>query len=202
MKRLTRLEGFPFYKGKTPCVCMYGEDNIITFAYQQDGEYFADTMASENLPLNNDEVFKEFSLYAKIVSVQDSIIAFDGEQRKRDVFGSVLRVYRYSLIDNMHRSVTLMTNRNDGVSIKMLQSDLEFIFPTIQRQGRNKKIPINVGSVVIAIKDSVDGLFKKGEIFDVVKLKPHEMMQALNLLHLSDGNKEVITYSKYFKIFK
>lgn len=203
MKNSTRLIGYPFYKDdKIPCVCMHVKDDLLTYVYQDGKDYYIDTINSEELPLSRTDVFVDFNLHAKVISVKRSIDIFGGAQRKNDVKESVLEVVNYEIIDSAHTAVTLLTGRLDGVSVKMIHSDIEFIFPTIQKKRRNKKEFIDKGSVVIAIRDSSDGMFKRGDIFDVLKNEKHEIMSPLNLLHLSNGKKEVITYSKYFKTFK
>lgn len=201
MKKFVELIGYPFYDANGyPSVYMSMKEGLVTFVYKEDNEYFTSLISHNNLPERNAEVFSEFLLYAKIISIGNSIAYFEGAQRRRDILGSVLRVINYERLDNSNISLSLQTDRRDGTVIKMLTSDVSFIFPTIQNRKRNLKKIIKVGDIIIAVKDSPDKMFKKDDKFDVVKLQPHEMMPSLNLLHLSNKEKNVVTYSKYFKI--
>lgn len=147
----------------------------------------------------NPGLFNLLELYAKIVSMEKSIVMFGMRQRMEDFDGAILRVVNYTpgrKIDD--DNYILQTGRGDGATLSFVRSDLEFIYPTIfsYEKDVDKIVP---NEKVVAIKTDECKIFSKGDIFVVKEVLPAEAAFGETTLVLKKDSGEFIAYAKYFK---
>ena len=181
------LIGAPFVlkKEKSYYAIYLGEKNgKHKVIYSNKGELVLDYVDLKSISINK-RAFSEINIYAKIVSIENSINVFGQTQRKRDVDGSVLRVvdFYYTQDDRKRASVTLLTGREDQVTLAFLLSDIKILTPRIKKINANF---LKVGNDVIARIDDKCNLFKKGYISKIIDIIEDKESPKLSLLHLED----------------
>ena len=179
------------------------ERNSFSGYFFKNGIYVKQTFPKDTQFVIDRNIFREVELFAKIVSYKKSAQVFGMEQRKADFLNAVLRVINYSTnrkIDDDHYS--LQTNRRDGAILEFLRSDLEFIYPTLYDDDNINTNRIKKGSDVVAIRDDKCMLFRKGDSFKVIDVSLNDDKYGNNVLILRNGMKEIISYTKYFKLRK
>ena len=147
----------------------------------------------------DDRAFIANELHAKIMSVESSITMFGMAQRVNDFDGSILRVVQYQRAKRIEEDVfTLQTLRQDSVRLPFLRKDLRFIYPTVYQQIP-EEYSFKPKDKVIAIKQDECKTFQKGEEFTVVDIISLESEFREPSLILKNKEREIITYTKYFK---
>jgi hypothetical protein len=183
------------------CVMGIANDGDQLLMYRhEDGNYYTDTLKASSFEVNA-RAMTSIDLFAKVVTIEESIRLYSNTQRKEEVHGSVLRVIRYEEQDRGRISFVLQTDRRDGVSLRFDPVDIEFIYPTVYSDIHVDTI-FKKGNIVSAIKNNKSCGIKKGQEYNVTKVLRDERTPDMDILYLKSDESSFVAYARYFKLSK
>jgi hypothetical protein len=183
------------------------ESDIVTYytTSETNANVFIRKTTSKKSCIFSNKSLSYIPLYAQIVKIDDSSEIFGMRQRLEDLKLSVLPVISVKtlkhIINNKEQSSSyiLITDRRDGATIEVLDTDLIFHYPTIHMDFYEKD-DIILNSSVIAIKNSKSPNIKIGDEFIVINIEYNEVNASLDIIYIENNTISTSIHRKNLKL--